>query len=149
MTPDEPEDSGVRVRIRGRELSFALTEQQADRARELARTALHEPFTKRVWSELAFFLLSAALAGAGLAFVSFTMVAGLFLAITFFGLAVLALSLRSARGIGGFAAWPGAQHARRGRWRTPNPSPGGTASWAGSSHACATAWPGGPWATSP
>ena len=101
MTPDEPEDSGVRVRIRGRELSFAMTEQQADRARELARTVLHEPFTKRVWSELAFFLLSAALAGVGLAFVSFTMVAGLFLAITFFGLAVLALSLRSARGIGG------------------------------------------------
>jgi hypothetical protein len=103
MTPDEPEDNGVRVRIRGRELSFAMTEQQADRARELARTILHEPFTKRVWSELAFFLLSAALAGAGLAFVSFTMVAGLFLAITFFGLAVLALSLRSARGIGGYA----------------------------------------------
>jgi signal transduction histidine kinase len=103
MTPDEPEDSSVRVRIRGRELSFALTEQQADKARELAHSVLHEPFTKRVWSELAFFLLSAALAGAGLAFVWFTMVAGLFLAITFFGLAVLALSLRSARGIGGLA----------------------------------------------
>jgi signal transduction histidine kinase len=103
MTPDEPEDSSVRVRIRGRELSFALTEQQADKARELAHSVLHEPFTKRVWSELAFFLLSAALAGAGLAFVSFTMVAGLFLAITFFGLAVLALSLRGARGIGGLA----------------------------------------------
>ncbi len=103
MTQDEREDSSVRVRIRGRELSFAMSEEQAVRAKQLAHTLLHEPFTKRVWSELAFFLLSGALAGAGLAFVSFTMVAGLVLAITFFGLAVLALSLRSARGIGGFA----------------------------------------------
>ena len=85
----------------GRELSLALTEEQADRARALARRILHEPFTKRVWSELAFFLLSSALAGVGLLFVSATMVTGLILAITFFGLAVLALSLRSARGIGG------------------------------------------------
>jgi signal transduction histidine kinase len=101
VTPDQGEDSSVRVRIRGRELSLALTEQQADRARALARRILHEPFTKRVWSELAFFLLSSALAGVGLLFVSVTMVTGLILAITFFGLAVLALSLRSARGIGG------------------------------------------------
>jgi signal transduction histidine kinase len=102
VTPDQPDDSSVRVRIRGRELSLAMTEEQAVRARELARRVLHEPFTKRVWSELAFFLLSSALAGAGLLFVASTMAAGLILAITFFGLAVLALSLRSARGIGGF-----------------------------------------------
>ncbi len=101
MTPDQSEDSGVRVRIRGREMSLALSEEQAERARVLAHGILHEPFTKRVWSELAFFLLSSALAGVGLLFVSFTMAAGLILAITFFGLAVLALSLRSARGIGG------------------------------------------------
>ncbi len=101
MTPDQDEDSGVRVRVRGREMSLAVSEEQAERARVLARRILHEPFTKRVWSELAFFLLSSALAGVGLLFVFSTMAAGLILAITFFGLAVLALSLRSARGIGG------------------------------------------------
>ncbi len=101
MTPDQDEDSGVRVRVRGREMSLALSEEQAERAKILARRILHEPFTKRVWSELAFFLLSSALAGVGLLFVFSTMAAGLVLAITFFGLAVLALSLRSARGIGG------------------------------------------------
>ena len=101
MTPDPAEDSGVRVRIGGREMSLALSEEQAERAKVLARRILHEPFTKRVWSELAFFLLGSALAGVGLFFVSVTMAAGLVLAITFFGLAVLALSLRSARGIGG------------------------------------------------
>jgi signal transduction histidine kinase len=102
VAPEQTEDSSVRVRIRGRELSLALTEEQAVRAREVGRHVLHEPFTKRVWSELAFFLLSSALAGVGLFFVASTMAAGIILAITFFGLAVLALSLRSARGIGGF-----------------------------------------------
>jgi signal transduction histidine kinase len=102
VTPDETDDSGVRVRIGGRELSLALTEEQVARAKDLARHALHEPFTRRVWSELAFFLLSSALAGAGLLFVAATMAGGVFLAITVFGLALLALSLRSARGLGGF-----------------------------------------------
>jgi signal transduction histidine kinase len=102
VTPEQADDSGVRVRIRGREVGLALSEEQAERVRVLARRILHEPFTKRVWSELAFFLLSSALAGVGLFFVSVTMAAGLILAITFFGLAVLALSLRSARGVGGF-----------------------------------------------
>jgi signal transduction histidine kinase len=101
VTADESEDSSVRVRIRGRELSLAMTEAQALRMKAIARTVLHEPFTKRVWAELGFFLLGSALAGVGLFFVAWTMAAGIILAITFFGLAVLALSLRSARGIGG------------------------------------------------
>jgi signal transduction histidine kinase len=101
VTPDQGDDSSVRVRIRGRELSLAMTEEQVLRLKAIARTVAHEPFTKRVWGELGFFLLGSALAGAGLFFVACTMGAGLVLAITFFGLAVLALSLRSARGIGG------------------------------------------------
>jgi signal transduction histidine kinase len=100
MTPDQSDDSSVRVRIRGRELSLAITEEQALRLKAMARAVAHEPFTKRVWAELGFFLLGSVLAAAGLFFVACTMGAGLVLAITFFGLAVLALSLRSARGIG-------------------------------------------------
>ena len=46
--------------------------------------------------------MSGGLAGLGVVFVGFTMLAGVVLAITFFGLAVLALSLRSARGMGGW-----------------------------------------------
>jgi signal transduction histidine kinase len=101
MSPGSSEDSSVRVRIRGRELSLAMTEDQTLRMKAIARTILHEPFTKRVWAELGFFLLGSALAGAGLFFVTCTMGAGLVLAITFFGFAIFALSLRSARGIGG------------------------------------------------
>ena len=98
---EQAKESGVQVRMMGREVSLAVTEEQAARIRAIARRILHEPFTKRVWSELAFFLVSGGLAGVALAFVGVTMVAGIALAITFFGLAILALSLRSARGIGG------------------------------------------------
>ena len=101
MSPGSSEDSSVRVRIRGRELSLAMTEDQTLRMRAVVRMILHEPFTRRVWSELGFFLLSSALAGAGLFIVAWTMGAGLILAITFFGFAIFALSLRCARGIGG------------------------------------------------
>jgi signal transduction histidine kinase len=101
MSPESSEDSGVRVRIRGRELSLAMTEEQTLRMKAIAATVLHEPFTKRVWSEFGFFLLGCALAGAGLFFVVCTMGVGLVLAITFFGFAIFALSLRGARGIGG------------------------------------------------
>ncbi len=71
-------------------------------AKEIVRRILVEPFTRRPWTELAFYLLSGGLAGLGLMFVGLTMVAGVALAITFFGVAVLALSVRSARGLGGW-----------------------------------------------
>ena len=98
--PEHTEDSSVRVRIRGRELSLAVTEEQADRIKVLAQRIVHEPFTMRVWSELAFFLLSSALAAVGVWVVAVLGFAGLVLAITFFGLALLAFSLRIGRGIG-------------------------------------------------
>ena len=47
-------------------------------------------------------IIGAPLAGVGLAFVVVTLGAGVVLAITFFGLAIMALSVRIARGFGGF-----------------------------------------------
>ena len=99
---ERADDTGVHVRIGTRELSLALSEEHVIALKSLAERIGREPFTKRPWSELAFFLVSGGLAGIGLAFVGFTMVAGVVLAITFFGLALLALSLRSARGMGGW-----------------------------------------------
>jgi signal transduction histidine kinase len=81
-------------------ISLAITEEQVTKLKDLGQRILREPFTKRPWMELAFYLVSGGLAAAGLAFVGATMLTGVVLAITFFGLAVLALSLRSARGIG-------------------------------------------------
>jgi len=79
---------------------IVLLEEVETRIREIARTILHTPFTKRTWSELCFFSLGAVLAVVGFAFVVSTMATGVVLAITFLGLAVIGLSLRGARGIG-------------------------------------------------
>jgi len=65
-----------------------------------ARRIIREPFTRQAWSELLYVALGSLLAFAGAAFVLLTMAIGIVLAITFVGLAVLALSLRSARGLG-------------------------------------------------
>ncbi len=102
MMVEQAEDSEVRVRLGGREMSLAVSEAQVTAAKALVRRILREPFTKRPWTELAYFLIAGGLAGVGFAFVGVTMVAGVALAVTFFGLAVLALSIRSARGIGGW-----------------------------------------------
>jgi signal transduction histidine kinase len=79
---------------------FTLSEKQVAQFRTLAGRVVREPFTKRAWAELAYFLISGALAFVGLALVGATMFVGIVLAITVIGLAVLALSLRSARGFG-------------------------------------------------
>jgi len=59
-----------------------------------------EPFTKRPWTELAFWIVSGALAAVSLAVVAATLIAGVWLIITFVGLIVIAFSLRIARGVG-------------------------------------------------
>src|SRR5580704_11676224 len=102
MMGEHTEDRDVRVRVRGREMSVAITEEQVEAVRKVGRRIVREPFTRRPWTELAFYLVSGGLAGLGLMFVGLTMVAGVALAITFFGVAVLALSVRSARGLGGW-----------------------------------------------
>jgi signal transduction histidine kinase len=100
MMVQQTENDEVRVRVRGKEMSLSLTEEQVAQVRAIARRIWREPFTARPWSELGFYLLSGGLAAAGLAFIGVTMVLGTVLAITFFGLALLAVSLRSARGLG-------------------------------------------------
>ncbi len=103
----------MRISVRGREMSVAITEEQVEAVKGIARRILREPFTRRPWAELAFYLVSGGLAAVGLAFVGATMATGVVLAITFVGLAVLALSIRSARGIGGLDPGAGPVHARR------------------------------------
>ena len=75
--------------------------ERGDQVKQIARTIVYEPFTGRAWSELAFLCIGVALAFVGVVFVVATMFAGVILAVTFFGLAIIALSIRGARGIGG------------------------------------------------
>jgi signal transduction histidine kinase len=80
---------------------IVVSEELETQLRGTARTILRAPFTKRTWSELWYLVVGTALAFLGFAFLALTMGVGLVFAITFFGLAVIGLSLRGARGIGG------------------------------------------------
>ncbi len=82
-------------------MMIVFSEQFETRIRAITQAVVRTPFTKRTWSELGFFVTGAPFAGTALVFVAVTMVAGVALAITFFGLALVGLSLRSARGLGG------------------------------------------------
>jgi len=93
---------GSRVRALSKEMVTTIMDGRSDRAKEIARLIWREPFTRRSWSEFSFLAIGAPLAAAGFVCVAGTLFAGMVLAITFFGLAVLALSVRMARGFGGF-----------------------------------------------
>jgi signal transduction histidine kinase len=86
--------------VRGKEMSLSLTEEQVAQIRAIARMVWREPFTARPWSELGYYLLSGSLAVVGLIVIGASMGLGAVLAITFFGLGLIALSLRCARGFG-------------------------------------------------
>ena len=91
--------------------------------------------SRRTWSESAS-SWSAAPGRLGIAFVAVTLVAGVFLAVTFVGLLIIAASLRGARGIGGSTGpWPTLpRRAHRG----PEPFAPRPASSAGSRRRCGT-----------
>jgi signal transduction histidine kinase len=95
-------DTGVRMRVGGKDLTIIVSKERVDQARELGHTILRTPFLKRTWSELLFLVIGWPLASVGFAFVALTMVGGAALAITFIGVVVMATSIRGARGFGGF-----------------------------------------------
>jgi signal transduction histidine kinase len=96
-----PDEDAAGPRSKGKTVTLAVSEEQAEAAKDLVLRVLREPFTRRPWIELGYFLLCTPITFLGAAFVAITMVLGIVFAITFVGLAVLALSLRSARGLGG------------------------------------------------
>jgi signal transduction histidine kinase len=114
-----------------------------DQVRRVARTILREPFQRRTWLELAFFLVSGVVGCLGALFVVATIGMGVLLAVVFVGLLLMAASLRGARGIGswhralarhflderiaepdpflarpGFFGWLGATFRDRAGWRS-------------------------------
>ena len=74
-------------------------QERAEQARRLARLIGREPFQKRSWAELGFFLASSALAYAA-ALVLAARFRWLLLAVVLVGVVVLAGGLRAARGFG-------------------------------------------------
>jgi signal transduction histidine kinase len=102
MMEVQMEEGQVKVRSRAQELVSAISGAHEEQVRATARTILREPFQRRTWSELLFLIIGTPLAGIGAAFVLILLWGGVALAITFFGLALIGLSVRGARGIGGW-----------------------------------------------
>lgn len=103
MIRPEVEGSGVAVQLRawGKDRRLELSPDHLDRLRRFVEAVKRGPFVKRTWQELLFFVVDGAVAIAGLFFIVFTMVTGIFLAIIFVGLVIIASSIRGARGLGG------------------------------------------------
>lgn len=102
MPSRESHEIRAPIRVRPSKMMIVVSDELEARFKAIAHQVFRTPFTKRTWSELCYLVLGSALAGVCLAFVIITMAAGAVLAITFFGLAIVGLSLRGARGIGGF-----------------------------------------------
>jgi signal transduction histidine kinase len=75
-------------------------QQPAEQATQLVRRIGTEPFQKRSWAELGFFLASSALACGGAVVLLVWAMAGLALTVVFVGVVMLAGALRAARRLG-------------------------------------------------
>jgi signal transduction histidine kinase len=85
------EEGWVRIRI---------PEERAEQTKHLARRIWSEPFRKRSWAELGFFLSSSALTGAAVFTLGSLGIVGLALTVVVVGVVILAGGLRAARGLG-------------------------------------------------
>ncbi|HLX89467.1 MAG TPA: sensor domain-containing protein, partial [Acidimicrobiales bacterium] len=73
---------------------------RAEQTKHLAQRIGSEPFHRRSWAELGFFLVSAVLAGGSVVVLGALGLAGLGLTVGFVGILILAGGLRAARGLG-------------------------------------------------
>lgn len=81
-------------------MAVRVLAERAGRAERLARTILREPFRRRAWAELAFFVSGSIVACAGALVVGVLTAAGALLTVVLVGVVVLAAGLRAARGLG-------------------------------------------------
>lgn len=77
-----------------------IPQERAEQTKHLLQRIAREPFHRRSWAELAFFLLSSVLAGAAVFALGALGFAGLVLSVVFVGVLILAGGLRAARGLG-------------------------------------------------
>jgi hypothetical protein len=81
-------------------MRIRIPDERAEQGRRLAWRVATEPFRKRAWAELGFFLVSEAMAGVGAVAVLVGLFAGLGLTVVLVGVLVLAATLRFAREMG-------------------------------------------------
>ncbi|HLH45936.1 MAG TPA: sensor domain-containing protein, partial [Acidimicrobiales bacterium] len=81
-------------------MPIGVAEDWTDRAGRLARLILREPFQKRSWAELWFFLVGSALVSGAVVVLGALGVAGLVLTVGFLGIVIISGGLRAGRGLG-------------------------------------------------
>ena len=81
-------------------VQIRIPEERAEQARRLAQIVLREPFQKRSWAELGYFLAASALATGAVLVLGAIGLAGLVLTVVLVGVFILGGGLRVARGLG-------------------------------------------------
>ena len=81
-------------------MQIRIPEERAQQARRLSQVVLREPFQKRCWVELGYFLLASALAAGAVLVLGAIGFVGLLLTIVLVGVFILGGGLRVARGLG-------------------------------------------------
>ncbi len=81
-------------------VQIRIPEERAEQARRLAQIALREPFQKRSWAELGYFLAASALAAGAVIALGAIGFVGLILTVVLLGIFILGGGLRVARGLG-------------------------------------------------
>jgi signal transduction histidine kinase len=81
-------------------VQIQIPQERAEQARHLVQQVGAEPFHRRSWAELGFFLLSAVLTGFAVFVLAALGLVGLVLTVVFVGILILAGGLRAARGLG-------------------------------------------------
>jgi signal transduction histidine kinase len=81
-------------------VQIQIPQERAEQTKQVVHRIGREPFEKRSWAELVYFLASSLLAGAAVFVLGALGVAGIVLTVVFVGVLVLAGGLRAARGLG-------------------------------------------------
>jgi signal transduction histidine kinase len=96
------ESRGIQVQFRmgGKDRVIGLSEPQVAAIRQSAGTFVREPFARRTYAELAYFVLGCPVVALGLAFSELFLGGGAALAVTFIGVVIIALGVRGSRWFG-------------------------------------------------
>jgi signal transduction histidine kinase len=81
-------------------VQIRIPQERAEQAKHLAYRIAREPFRRRAWAELGFFLVGSALACGAAALLAALGLAGVALTVVFVGVVILAVGLRVARRLG-------------------------------------------------
>jgi signal transduction histidine kinase len=90
----------VQLHLGGRERVLVVPEARVEQGRRPVHTVLREPFGRRAWRELFYFVCTGLLTAVAVAFALATMALGIGLFVTFIGAVIVAASVRGARGFG-------------------------------------------------